>query len=763
MKPIVFVCLFAAALLAGCRARLEPPAPAAPEVAIVPQPLEMTVGGGRFEAPAGLRFVGAGVEAGAAERAVADRQLAGFRAWLESIGVPPSAPAPAGQLPAVVFAIEPGERDRLGDEGYQLRIAAGAATLRAAAPAGLFYGTQTLRQLVMDQLDGNNRLRRPLALPCLEIVDKPRYSWRGFMLDCCRHYFPPSFIKSCLDRMALHKLNRFHWHLTEDQAWRIEIAKYPGLTAAAPFYSRQEIRDIVDYAAARFITVVPEIEMPGHATAAVTTYPELSCTGGPFARMAQWGVFADVYCAGSERTFAFLQDVLDEVTELFPGPWVHIGGDECPKDRWHACPRCQARMQAEGLKSEAELQSWFVRRVERHLGARGKRIIGWDEILEGGLAPNAAVMSWRGTEGGIAAARQGHDVVMAPTSAVYIDYYQGPADGEVPSIGGYVPLQKIYAFEPTPAELNGREAARVLGAQANLWTEFIPTPERADLAMWPRLAALSEVVWSSPERRDWNSFLARLQAQRRRLEALGAAVSPVTWQPQLSATPLFREKAWRVGMTSALGGAAARFTQDGSEPGPGSKRYRRPFRAKGGATVRAALFSGPRALAPAVAKALLAHPAAFAPVRLIPGGRLQPEGDGRQLTDGLRGSWRHDDGSWLGVEGGDLEAEVDLGRPLPVRRVACGFLDRPSSWIFPPRAVEIALSPDGRDWRVVHQAPGPVANDYTVLRRHEIEVRCAPQSARYVRLRAQNVGACPPDHTGAGGKTWVFADEIVVE
>jgi hexosaminidase len=773
--PKLFLLLALVAASTGCRARLEPPA--AELLTLIPQPLQAAVSDGHFLLAPGTLFLSAGVEAGDAEWRETARVLGELQAWLKTLGWTEAASSSKRDAPqaTVVFALDPDERQRLGDEGYALRITRNAVVLSAARPAGLFYGTQTLRQLVLGRLDARKRPSWPVALPCLDIVDRPRFSWRGFMLDCCRHYFPPAFIRECLDGMALHKLNRFHWHLTDDQAWRLEIRKYPQLTAqgafrdqgGAPyggFYSQDEVRGIVAYAAERFITVVPEIEMPGHATAALNIFPDLSCTGGPFARMAQWGVFEDVYCAGNDRTIAFLQDVLAEAAGLFPGPWVHIGGDECPKSRWNACPKCQARIKAEGLADSGGLQSWLVRRMESHLSARGKRLIGWDEILEGGLPPNVTVMSWRGSAGGIEAARQGHDVVMAPTGSVYLDYYQGEPRFEPPAIGGFLPLATVYAFEPCPPGLSAREAAHVLGGQANLWTEYVATPGHASYMMWPRLCALAEAVWSPPAGRDWNSFLARLGKLRPGLELLGMRVAETAWRPVISAIANPRRRSWRVEMTAGVPGARIRFTRDGGDPGPRSKKYRRPFACRNGGLVRSALFADRAQLGPAVELQLRKHLAAFAPAHVSTSGRLQPETGGEALlVDGLSGSLRHDDGAWLGVEGGDLEAVIDLGRSRDIRRVTARFLEHPSAWIFPPTDVEVAVSPDGRSWTPAAATHWPAADDFTVLAGREADARFQPLRARYVRLTARGSGVCPPGHAGAGGKAWLFTDEIVVE
>ncbi|MEZ4806907.1 MAG: beta-N-acetylhexosaminidase [Flavobacteriales bacterium] len=394
----------------------------------------------------------------------------------------------------------------LPDEWYRLEVGAGGITISAPSERGLYRGSRTLAQLLEQGSEVS-------SLPCLTITDHPRFPWRGMHLDVVRHFFPVDFVKRYIDLLARYKMNSFHWHLTDDQGWRIEIKSRPKLTEVGAwrsgsqvgpyarlefdtvryggYYTQDEIREVVAYAAARHINVVPEIEMPGHALAALAAYPQVGCTGGPYAVNRGWGVFEDVFCAGNDSTFSLLEDVLTEVMELFPSPYIHIGGDECPKERWKECPKCQARMKAEGLKDEHELQSWFIQRIERFVNAKGRKIIGWDEILEGGLAPNAAVMSWRGTEGGVAAAKSGHYAVMSPGSHCYFDHYQGDPANEPLAFGGYTTVQKVYSYEPIPAELNAEEAKYILGAQGNLWTEYILTPSTRSTwpcrACWPWL------------------------------------------------------------------------------------------------------------------------------------------------------------------------------------------------------------------------------------------------------------------------------------
>lgn len=426
------------------------------------------------------------------------------------------------------------------NEGYALIIMGQAIKVAARDGAGLFYGVQSLMQLF--PVDGTS-----VSLPYVDIRDNPRFSYRGLHLDVGRHMFPVDFIKKYIDLMAHHKFNRFHWHLTEDQGWRIEIKKYPKLQKVAAYrnqtvighassrnrptdpgrynktryggcYTQEEIKDVVAYAAQRYITVVPEIELPGHALAALTAYPNLGCTGGPYKVAETWGVFDDVFCAGKEDAFIFLQDVLDEVIKLFPGEYIHIGGDECPKGAWKKCPNCQKRIADEKLKDEHALQSYFIQRIEKYLNSKGKRIIGWDEILEGGLAPNATVMSWRGEEGGIEAAKQDHDVIMTPVKWCYFDYYQDTTKGELLAIGGYLPVKEVYSYEPVPPSLTADEATHILGIQANVWTEYIKTGDYVEYMVYPRACAMAEVGWSPRKGRDYNEFLERMKTHFKRLE-----------------------------------------------------------------------------------------------------------------------------------------------------------------------------------------------------------------------------------------------------
>ena len=434
----------------------------------------------------------------------------------------------------------------VGKEGYTLEVTNRNIILKAPAAEGLFYGVQTIRQLLPPQVEVEGGLagEMPPVVPACVITDEPRFRYRGMHLDVCRHFFTVDEVKRYLDILALHKMNTFHWHLTDDQGWRIEIKKYPKLTTVGSqrsetlvghggrppftydgqpyggFFTQDDAREVVRYASERFITVIPEIEMPGHATAAVASYPALSCTGKQVEVATRWGVFDDVFCAGKDTVFAFLEDVLDEVMDLFPSEYIHVGGDECPKTRWQNCPLCQKRIREEGLKDEHELQSWFITRMEKYINSHGKKLIGWDEILEGGLAPEATVMSWRGVTGGIAAAKMDHDVIMTPYTYVYLDYYQCEPQGEPLAIGGYLPLEKVYSYEPLPEELDAEEQKHILGLQGNVWTEYIPTAEHLEYMAFPRAFAIAETGWTPEMKKDFEEFLARFEILRERYDLM---------------------------------------------------------------------------------------------------------------------------------------------------------------------------------------------------------------------------------------------------
>ncbi len=698
-----------------------------------------------------------------------------------------------GALPNTNFIlINPMCEDALGDEGYVIEAGLDKILLEANARHGFFYSVQSFLQMLPPEILGTRRVRRrSWEIPCAIIRDVPRFPWRGMHLDVVRHFMPASFIKTYIDMLALHKMNVFHWHLTDDQGWRIEIRRHPRLTsvgawrvdrgkvhwnARAPqkpgekaryggFYTQAEIRDIVRYAAERNITVVPEIEMPAHAMAALAAYPQFSCTGKPLT-VPPGGVWpiTDIYCAGRDSTFLFLESILAEVLELFPSTYIHIGGDEADKKEWKVCPRCQERIVREGLKDEAGLQSWFVRRIGRFLASKGRRLIGWDEILEGGLAPDAAVMSWRGMDGGIEAARQGHDCVMTPGSHCYLDHYQGRPQYEPPANGGYTPAGRVYAFEPVPDSLTAEQARHILGAQGNVWTEFISTPAHVQYMTLPRMAALAEVVWSPKEGRSWMEFTNRLETQFQRYRTLGWRHASSVYQVDITIGTDQRTREGLVSLANELRGGDIRYTLNGRTPTASSPRYTDPFRVPTSCTIMAATFRNGRPLGAVTQRRVDLHKAAFKTVRYSEPCSPRYDGGGdAALTNTLHGTIDHHDGQWQGFEATDLKAVVDLESTIPVSRIAVSFLEKQASWIFLPRRVEFAVSIDGLTWTPVESQTITATQNAPEPAIREVTCRAGGVRARYIRVYATNITTVPGWHPGSGGKAWLFVDEITVE
>ena len=512
------------------------------EITLFPQPQNMEVLPGAFTINAHTRLFSADSAIG---ETLADylRPATGF-----DLPVHPLDDDLEAYAQNAILLVSADEGD--SDEDYRLTVEPGRAIIAAADRRGFLHGMQTLRQLLPSQiLASEPQYGIDWTIPCVSISDSPAFGWRGLHLDVGRHMFPVAFIKKFLDTMAFYKYNTFHWHLTEDQGWRIEIKKYPRLTEVGGyrtetvvagtwdqydgvpyggFYTQDEVRDVVAYAAERGITVVPEIELPGHALAALTAYPELGCVGEGYEVRRTWGIAEDIFCAGKDEVFAFLKDVLSEVLELFPSRYIHIGGDEAPKPRWEACPACQARIKAEGLADEHELQSWFIRQIETWLTERGRNLIGWDEILEGGLAPNATVMSWRGSDGGIAAANAGNDVIMTPNTYCYLDYYQSEdTDSEPFAIPAILPLEQVWQFVVIPERISEDKRHHIMGGQGNIWTEYMPNSDHVEYMAFPRAIAIADVLWNHPAERDYDDLAARLGRHLPCLDALGVNYRPL--------------------------------------------------------------------------------------------------------------------------------------------------------------------------------------------------------------------------------------------
>ncbi len=648
-------------------------------------------------------------------------------------------------------------------EAYSLAVSPDGIRIRASSAAGAFWAVQTLRQLLPPDIERGAAVS-PLRVPAVTITDAPRFAWRGSLVDVGRHYLPPAFIKRFIDLLALHKMNVLHWHLTEDQGWRLEIKRYPRLTSVGAwrtendgtryggFYTQDQVRDIVEYARRRQVTIVPEIEMPGHASAALVAHPELSCTGETKAVPTTWGVFEDVFCPGREETFQFLQNVLDEVMALFPSKMIHIGGDEVPKAHWRACPLCQKRMKAEGLRDENELQSYFIRRIGDYVRSKGREITGWDEILEGGLPAGSTVQVWRDIEHARTSVKLGARVVASPTSHTYIN--TSPAG---------LPLARVLQFNPVPDGLSADEAARIVGGEATLWSEGIDEAN-FDAMAFPRLAAFAETLWTG-QPRSLPEFKARLDgAHSARLRALGVKYGPDD-RALVALTPVFDRATSRASVRTEhqVEPLVFRYTTDGTNP-----------------TVRSPLYDGARTfgasgtVSPAVPRRRRDAPIGHADDRPAPRGgqdrRLhgseQPEYPGTgafTLTDSLRGSADFHDGTWQGWEGEHMDAVVDLGAVAAVREVEVGSLQAMRSWILLPKRVVIWLSDDATSWREVadlaHDIPAQREDSFVRRFRQALP---AGTRARYVRVRAENAGPLPAWHPGAGGKAWIFVDEIAV-
>jgi hexosaminidase len=690
------------------------------------------------------------------------------------------------------FVLTIDDKLQTGKEGYTLEIMKDRINISAQSAAGVFYGVQTFRQLLPVTFEKNDKKTvSEVQIPCLKIEDQPRFKYRGMHLDVSRHFFGKDFIKKYIDMIAMFKMNVFHWHLTDDNGWRLEIKQYPKLTQVCAwhvdredkpwgqrelqkegekatyggFYTQDDVKEIIEYARLRHVEIIPEIEMPGHSAEIFAAYPQFSCKGEKLTVLpGNYWPNIDIFCAGNDSTFIFLQNILDEVCALFPSKYIHIGGDEADKTRWKECPKCQERIKKEGLKDENELQSYFIKRIEKYLISKHKRMIGWDEILEGGLAPEATVMSWRGIEGGIAAAKQKHDVIMTPTNNCYLDYYQGEPEFEPAGIGGYVTLKKVYSYEPIPVELNSDEQKYILGAQGNVWAEYIPTSSHAEYMSVPRMIALSEVVWSSKELRDWNSFKSRLETIKPRLKALNINYSEGTFKLDFVTTYNAEAKKMQVSIESEQYNPVIYYTLDGSEPRTGSLKYTKPFSLSKSAKIKAAIFRDGKIYRKVSEKEIVLHKAVGKKIVLNSefSDRYKAAG-ANSLVDGLRGSGSFNDGYWLGFQQSNMEAVIDLGQPVTVNKISSTYMQNYGSWAFMPAEVSYLVSRDGKEYTEAALLKNNIPNDKKETVQKIFVQELKNVKARYIKVIAKNIGLCPQGHPGAGQKAWLFCDEIVVE
>ena len=669
-------------------------------------------------------------------------------------------------------------------EAYAMNVTADGIEITGATPAGVFYGMQTLRK-ALPIVEGGE-----IHLPAVAINDYPRFSYRGAHLDVSRHFFTTDSIKRFVDMLALHNLNRFHWHLTDDQGWRIEIKKYPKLTTVAAerdetvigrnspeydgkhygpfFYTQEECREIVEYAAERHITVIPEIDLPGHMQAALAAYPEYGCTGGPYEVWKMWGVSDNVLCAGNDATLSFIEDILSEVIEVFPSEYIHIGGDECPKTQWEKCPKCQARIKALGIKgddkhtAEMYLQSFVINHAEKFLNSKGRQIIGWDEILEGGLAPNATVHSWRGVEGGIEAAKQGHDCIMSPTTFMYFDYYQTKdVEGEPLAIGGYVPVERVYSFDPQPAHLTPEEQKHIIGVQANLWTEYVPTYSHVEYMLMPRMAALCEVQWSAADKKDYEDFLGRLPQLVEIYDMKQYNYATHVFDITAKMTPDTEEEVLKVAFKT-IDNSPIYYTLDGTEPTAQSEKYTDTLKINQACTIKAIAIR-PTGNSRVFQEEINIHKASFKPITMLQPINRQYEFDGAgTLLDGLKGNHNYKTGRWIAFFKNDMEAVIDLKQPTEFSTVSISTLVEKGDWVFDARRFAVSTSEDGENFTEVAAEDYPAMTLDNPNQIYEHTLDFMPVTARYIKVYVQPEHSLPDWHGGKGHPSFVFLDEITV-
>ena len=753
-----------------------------PQIAIVPYPNHLETGRGTY------RVTDRPVTCDSRTDERTQRAVVGFAARLATVTGGTNPVTVADEVPAsgIRFVTD----DSLPAEGYELNVDGEGIEVRASQFPGFLYALQSLEQLLPAAVYGTEPAPDAAwEVPCVKIADAPRFAYRGMHLDVARHFFSVDEVKRYIDVMAIHKLNTLHWHLTDDQGWRIEITRYPELTAVGSirkatvvrkewgtydgtpyggFYTQDEIRDVVKYAADRGVTVIPEIDLPGHMLAALTAYPELGCTGGPYEVWGRWGVADDVLCPGREKTFEFLEGVLTEVMELFPSEYIHIGGDECPKVRWEKCPRCQAKIRQLGLKDDGEhtaehyLQSYVTDRIGKFLARHGRRIIGWDEILEGRAPSDAVVMSWRGSEGGIAAAKLGHDVIMTPNSHLYFDYYQSlDTDAEPFGIGGYIPMEQVYSYDPAFPELTPEQQKHILGVQANLWTEYVLSDEHLEYMLLPRLAALSEVQWCLPETKDWNRFIGSF-----RMDKIYSQLGYEFAKHIFGVTASYAvdpEKGGVVMTLTTQGGAPIRYTLDGSDPTASSPLYKAPVTIGESCTFKAAaLREGMQT--PVYTRKFDFNKATGRRIALNAAPTLKyTYGGASLLVDGYRGGPVYSNGAWIGFLNEPLDVTIDMQGAKPYSAVTVESLVEKGEWVFPPSSVGVYLSDDGREFTeaALMSVPQETAGSPDGVK--PFKVLFPETSARYLRVVACTVDPIPAWHGAAGQKAHMFVDEIIVE
>ena len=716
MKKLFLLC-FAAMACAACTKQL----PQA-NYDIIPQPKEVRLDEGKpYElGPKTVVYYEAGLQREAQFLSEYINDIMGYAMKVQEY---------QGQTDGIVLGLVPDDFEQA--EAYEINVTPKQVVIKGADASGVFYGVQTLRKsLPLSPIDSSQPtgLRRndmgEVALPCGTIKDWPNFGYRGMHLDPCRHFMDLDSVKIYLDMLALHNMNQFHFHLSEDQGWRIEIKKYPELTEIGAyrsgtvighngnlydtirhggFYTQDELRDLIQYAAERHINIIPEIDLPGHMQAALACYPQLGCTGGLYEVWRRWGVSEDVLCAGNEEAMQFVEDVLNEVMDVFPSPYIHIGGDECPKVRWEKCPKCQAKIKELGIKGDERfskedyLQSYVMNRMAKVVEARGRRVIGWDEILEGNVSETAIIMSWRGTEGGIEAARKGHDVIMTPSSHLYFDYYQSEDIASEPEcIGGYLPVERVYEFQPLPEELTPEQQKHIIGVQANIWTEYIASFRHVQYMAMPRMDALTELQWNNPHERDFEAFVERCRKMAQLYDLYHYTYADHIFNPKVWADTVEANLATRKPIILCQQ-PAEKYTYEG-----------------------AAL-----------------------------------------LNDGNLGRGAYNSGRWLGFNGYPMDAVIDMEQPVEMRHVRFHALVNKGAWIYNPSNVKVLVSDDGENYREVAQKDIPISSWTDRDGIFAYEVGFEPVTARFVEVVVSGHDL-PEDHSGYGNPAWIFIDEMEI-
>lgn len=668
-------------------------------------------------------------------------------------------------------------------EAYQLTVDGNKIQIKGASEAGTFYGIQTLRKSIPTV--GEQRL----TFPSGEVTDYPQFGYRGGMLDVARHFFSAEEVKTFIDILALHNINNFHWHLTDDQGWRIEIKKYPELIKKSAFraetvightlqmdgkpyggyYTQQQIKDIIKYAAERHINIVPEIDMPGHMVAALAAYPELGCTGGPYKVRTSWGIADEVLCAGNDQTLQFAKDVIEEVIELFPGEYINIGGDECPKRAWEKCPKCQAKITELGLVSdgkhtkEERLQSYFMSAMANFITGKGRKVFGWDEILEGGIAPNATILSWRGMGGAEEAARLGHDAIMCPTSHLYFDYYQTENRADEPiAFNGYIPIERTYSFNPISEKLTPEQAKHIIGVQANLWTEYVPTFSQAQYMYMPRIAAACEVQWSDPKQKSYDDFIVRLPQMLQMYDALGYNYGKHYFTVKSEIQPSNRKGALKVKLTS-IAGAKIAYSLDGSNPAEQPKWYHGPFEVKKTSTIKAVAFFD-NLKSDLFSEEIKIHKGLGKSVTYNTRPSDSYKGNSpSELVNGLLGTTYFHSGRWIGFVKNDMDVVIDLEKHVSINQVTLRTLIDEGNWIFPDRGVILSVSDDAVHFKEVYNESKAPMSEAKAAAVHQQKITMQNVRGRYLKVRMLSEHSIPDWHYGKGHPAFLFVDEITVE